>query len=152
VWALNDTYVVGTHLNDVSIYAPIFFRGSVFGFAVSRAHWLEIGAKDMGNSMDTTSIFQEGLRLPPTRVAIAGELNRDVIDIIGSNSRLPVGVIGDLHAQIAAAHVGIARTVDLLEKFGADTVHAAAEVIYSQTEELERAAIRTSRRQNSSMI
>jgi N-methylhydantoinase B len=142
VWAINDTYVVGTHLNDVSIYAPVFFKGQVFGFAVSRAHWLEIGGKDMGNSMDTTSIYQEGLRLPPTRVAIGGELNRDVIDIIASNSRLPVGVVGDLHAQIAAAHVGVERTVEVLEKFGADTVRAVAEVIYSQTEELERAAIR----------
>ena len=141
MWALNDTYVVGTHLNDVSIYAPIFFKGELFGFAVSRAHWLEIGGKDAGGSFDTTEIFQEGLRIPPTRVMIGGELNRDVVDMMAANTRMPKSLVGDLQAQIAAANIGTARVVDILEKFSAGTVAAAAELIFDQTEALERAAV-----------
>lgn len=141
IWALNDTYVVGTHLNDVSVYAPIFFRGELFGFAVSRAHWLDIGGKDPGQSFDSTEIFQEGLRLPPTRVAIGGEINRDVVDVIEANTRLPKGVIGDLKAQIAAANVGSRRVIELLDKYGVEVVNDAKEMIFNQAESFERAAI-----------
>ncbi|WP_210213731.1 hydantoinase B/oxoprolinase family protein [Mesorhizobium sp. M4A.F.Ca.ET.022.05.2.1] len=141
IWALNDTYVVGTHLNDVSVYAPIFFKGELFGFAVSRAHWLDIGGKDPGQSFDSTEIFQEGLRLPPTRVVIEGQINPDVVDIIEANTRLPKGVIGDLKAQIAAANVGSRRIVELLEKFGVDVVEKAKGIVFDQTESFERAAI-----------
>src|SRR5690606_37779444 len=68
VWVLNDSYLGGTHLNDVTVYAPIFVAGELAGFAASRAHWLDVGSKDPGGSMDSTSIFQEGLRLGPVKV------------------------------------------------------------------------------------
>lgn len=141
VWALNDTYVAGTHLNDVSVYIPIFFEGEHFGFAVSRAHWLDMGGKDPGQSFDSTDIFQEGLRLPPTRIGIGGEINRDVVDIIEANTRLPKGVIGDLNAQIAAANTGKRRIAELLQKYGIDVVDQAKKVIFDQTEAFEREAI-----------
>ncbi len=141
IWALNDTYVVGTHLNDVSVYSPIFFEGEHFGFAVSRAHWLDMGGKDPGQSFDSTEIFQEGLRLPPTRIGIGGEINHDVVDIIEANTRLPKGVIGDLKAQIAAASVGTKRVQEILQNYGADIVNQAKEEIFNQTERFEREAI-----------
>ena len=63
VWLLNDSYIGGTHLNDVTVYAPVFDGDELVGFAASRAHWLDVGAKDPGTPMDSTSIHQEGLRL-----------------------------------------------------------------------------------------
>ena len=141
VWIMNDTYIAGTHLNDVTVYSPIFHQGELFAFSSSRAHWLEIGAKDPSSPFDSTSIFQEGLRLGPTRIVIGGELNRDVVDIITANTRLPKAVMGDMRAQIAAAHVGQKRIEALIEKFGLDIVRAAREEIYNQTERLERQAV-----------
>jgi N-methylhydantoinase B len=68
VWVLNDSYIGGTHLNDVTVYAPIFVIDELVGFAASRAHWINVGAKNPGGSMDSTSIYQEGLRLGPVKI------------------------------------------------------------------------------------
>ncbi|HEU5430929.1 MAG TPA: hydantoinase B/oxoprolinase family protein, partial [Thermomicrobiales bacterium] len=68
IWIMNDSYLTGTHLNDMTVFAPIFHDGALVGFAASRAHWLDVGAKDPGGPMDSTSIYQEGIRLGPTRV------------------------------------------------------------------------------------
>ena len=91
--------------------------------------------------MDATEIYQEGLRLGPTRVVVGGKPNRDVIDILARNSRFPHSAIGDLHAQIAVCRTGERRFADILDRFGKDTVAAAREEIFAQSERLDRAAI-----------
>ena len=68
VYAVNDSYLVGSHLNDVSIFSPIFYKGDLVGFGATKAHWLDIGAKDPSQAMDSTSIYQEGYRIGPTRL------------------------------------------------------------------------------------
>ena len=141
VWILNDSYLAGTHLHDQTVFSPIFYAGEHVGFAASRAHWIDIAAKDPGGAMDATEIYQEGLRLGPTRVAIGGKPHRDVIDILARNSRFPQSVIGDLHAQIAVSRTGERRFADILDRFGKDTVAAAREEIFAQSERLDRAAI-----------
>lgn len=70
VWVLNDSYIGGTHLNDCTVYAPIFVGEELVGFAASRAHWIDMGSKDPGGSMDSTNIYQEGLRMGPTRIVM----------------------------------------------------------------------------------
>ena len=69
VWVLNDSYLAGTHLNDVTVFSPIFHEGELIGFGASRAHWLDVGAKDPGSPMDSTDIWQEGIRMGPIKVA-----------------------------------------------------------------------------------
>jgi N-methylhydantoinase B len=69
---LNDSYIAGTHLNDVTVIQPIFWRGQRVGFAASRAHWLDVGGKDTGLSIDSTEIYQEGMRWAPTKIYDAG--------------------------------------------------------------------------------
>jgi N-methylhydantoinase B len=141
VWIMNDSYLAGTHLNDITVYGPIFHDGELIGFAASRAHWLDVGAKDAGAPMDSTEIFQEGLRLGPTRVVEGGRDRRDVIDLLGRNSRFSYPAIGDLSAQIACTRTGERRLSALFERFGGDTLAAARDEIFAQTERLERAAI-----------
>ncbi|HAN69625.1 MAG TPA: 5-oxoprolinase, partial [Halieaceae bacterium] len=68
VFYMNDSYMTGTHLNDSTIIMPIFWRGSRVGFAASRAHWLDVGAKDPGTPVDSHEIYQEGTRWGPTRL------------------------------------------------------------------------------------
>ena len=79
----------GTHLNDITVYGPIFHEDELVGFAASRAHWLDVGAKDAGAPMDSTEIYQEGLRLGPTKVVEGGRERRDVIDLLGRNPGSP---------------------------------------------------------------
>ncbi|WP_420612083.1 hydantoinase B/oxoprolinase family protein [Candidatus Spongiisocius sp.] len=142
IWIMNDAYLTGTHMHDVTVFAPIFYQGDLAGFAASRAHWLDIGAKDPGVPMDSTEIFQEGVRLPPTLVVRNGEPVEDIWSIIESNVRFPRSAIGDMTAQFAVASIGEHRLGALFDRYGRDTVEAAAEEIFRQSEQLDREAIR----------
>ena len=70
IWIMNDSYLTGTHLNDMTVFGPIFHDGELVGFAASRAHW--VGAKDAGGPMNSTEIFQEGSASARSRWSRAG--------------------------------------------------------------------------------
>ncbi len=141
VYILNDSYLVGTHLGDVTVLAPIFLSDELVGFAATRAHWIDVGAKDSHLPVDSTEIYQEGIRLGPTRLVDRGEAVVDVVDILALNSRFPQTILGDMNAQIAACRMGGRRYRAILERFGRDTVEAAAEAIFRQSERLDREAV-----------
>ena len=138
---MNDSYMTGTHLNDATIMAPIFWMDRLVGFSASRAHWLDVGGKDAGMPTDSTETYQEGMRWPPTKLFKNGKAREDLIELLRRNSRYGYLLIGDLNAQIAAARTGERRFRAILDRFGYETVAAAKEEIYRQTEELEREAI-----------
>ncbi len=141
VWVMNDSYLTGTHLNDMTVFGPIFHAGELAGFAACRAHWLDVGAKDPGGAMDSTDIWQDGIRLPPIKVVEGGRQRDDVTQLLGMNSRFAYPAIGDLGAQIACVRTGQSRLEAIIERFGLETLAAAREEIFAQTERFERAAI-----------
>lgn len=141
VFYMNDSYMTGTHLNDATIIMPIFWRGERVGFAASRAHWLDVGAKDPGAPVDSCEIFQEGMRWGPTRLYEAHKARAGVIDVLRRNSRFGDALIGDLNAQIAAGRTGEQRMRALFDRFGRETIAAARDEIFRQTEMRERDAI-----------
>jgi N-methylhydantoinase B len=141
IWILNDSYLGGTHLNDVTLFAPIFDDGAVVGFAATRAHWMDMGSKDVGGSMDSTDIFQEGFRMGPVKLVEAG-IETSVVDLIRTNVRFPYQTIGDMHAMIAALRMGTTRMKELVDRYGVEQLDAARDEIFRQTEEIERATVR----------
>ncbi len=141
VFYMNDSYMTGTHLNDSTIIMPIFWRGKRIGFAASRAHWLDVGAKDPGTPVDSHEIYQEGTRWGPTRLYDGGVPRDDVIDLLRRNSRFGESTIGDMNAQIAAGRTGELRLRALFDRFGAETIAAARDAIFEQTEAKEREAV-----------
>lgn len=141
VYAVNDSYLVGSHLNDMSVFSPIFHDGGLVGFGATKAHWLDIGAKDPSQAMDSTSIYQEGYRLGPTKLYDRGEPVRGVLEFLVRNSRLPKSVWGDMHAQIAACRTGEHQIAELYDRFGATTVAAASDQMFQQSERLDRLAV-----------
>ena len=141
VWIMNDSYLTGTHLNDMTVFGPIFHGGDLVGFAASRAHWLDVGAKDAGGPMNSTEIYQEGIRLGPMKVVEGGVQRADVTDLLGRNSRFSYPAIGDLGAQIACARTGQVRLRAIIDQYGAETIAAARDEIFTQTERLEREAV-----------
>jgi len=141
VWILNDSYMAGTHLHDMTVYGPVFVGKELVGFATCRAHWLDVGSKDAGGSTDSTSIFQEGLRLGPTKVVDRATLLDDVADLLTRNGRFPYPARGDLFAQIACVRTGQERLAQVMGRHGLDTVQRARDQIFAQTERLEREAI-----------
>lgn len=141
VWILNDSYLGGTHLNDVTIFGPVFVGDTLVGFTASRAHWIDVGSKDPGGSMDSVTIFQEGLRLGPQKLVEGGRHVRSVIDTIGTNVRFPYPTTGDMHAMIACITMGEKRLQEIVRRFGLHTLELARDEIFRQTELLERAVI-----------
>lgn len=141
VYAVNDPYLTGSHLNDVTVISPILYKGELVGFTATKAHWRDIGGKDVGVSVDTTEIYQEGLRFGPIRLYTAGRPERDLLDIIARNSRVPKSILGDLNAQVAACRTGERRYRDILDRFGLETVREATAEIFAQAERADREAI-----------
>lgn len=138
---MNDSYMTGTHLNDATIFAPIFYREELVGFSASRAHWLDVGGKDAGGPMDSSSIYQEGMRFGPTRIYEDGRPREDILNILKTNGRFGFLLMGDLNAQVAAGRTGEKRFHAILDRFGLQTVQAARDEIFRQSEALEREAV-----------
>ena len=141
VFYMNDSYMTGTHLNDSTIIMPIFWKGERVAFAASRAHWLDVGAKDPGTPVDSHEIYQEGVRWGPTRLYENGEPREDVIDLLRRNSRFGEATVGDMNAQVAAGKTGEKRVQALFDRFGPEAIAAARDKIFEQTEAAERAEI-----------
>ena len=141
VWIMNDSYLTGTHLNDMTVFGPIFHSEELVGFAACRAHWLDVGAKDPGGPMDSTEIFQEGIRVSGRSRWSRAEQDACLFELLGRNSRFSYPAIGDLGAQIACVNTGQARLRGIIERHGLATVAAARDEIFAQTERFEREAI-----------
>ena len=114
---------------------------SLLGFVCVRAHWMDLGAKDPGYVLDSTDVHQEGILFPGTKVFEGGVLNRQIVELIRFNSRMPELVIGDMHAQVACLRTGERRLVEVVAKFGRDTVAAAVEEILAHAERATREAL-----------
>jgi N-methylhydantoinase B len=139
----NDPYNGGgTHLPDINVVAPVFRNGRIVAFVANIAHHADVGGMVPGSEAAVCrTIFQEGLRLPLVRVMHAGEVNRDVVDIVLLNSRTPEERAGDLRAQFAANFVGVERVAALFEKCGDATTDAAIATFLDFTEKRFTAAI-----------
>ena len=141
IFIMNDSYLQGTHLHDITAVGPIFYEGELVGFGAARAHWGDIGAIDPGSVMGSTNIYQEGLRLGPTRIVRAGEPIREWFDHLRLNTRLPEVSIGDLNAQIASIRTGQQRLAQLLDRIGTEVYRSACQNIFEQAHRLDREAI-----------
>jgi N-methylhydantoinase B len=138
---MNYPYWNGAHSYDATLFAPVFEDNPsgdaperAFAYLVVRAHWMDLGAKDPGYVLDSTDMHQEGLIFPGTKVIAAGVANREILEIIRFNSRMPDLVMGDFNAQVASLRTGERRIKELLAKFGRSTLDAAIEAIQAHGE------------------
>ena len=141
IFIMNDSYMQGTHLHDITAVGPVFHGGELVGFGAARAHWNDIGAIDPGSTMGSTSIYHEGLRLGPTRIVRQGKPIREWYDHLRLNTRLPDVSIGDLNAQIASIKTGQRRLSMLLDRIGVGTYRSACRNIFEQARKMDRDAI-----------
>ena len=107
---VNDPYFGGTHLMDVKMMRPFFYKGRLWAYLANTGHWSDTGGMVPGGFCATaTEIQQEGLRLPPVKLVRKGEIVQDVVDIILANIRVPEERLGDMRAQLGALSVGEQR-------------------------------------------
>jgi N-methylhydantoinase B len=150
---LNDPYLGGTHLPDITMVSPVFVQAAdqpeadstqptapVF-FVASRAHHADVGGMSPGSMPLANEIFQEGLIIPPVKLVMAGQTNQAVLDIILRNVRTPTERRGDLAAQMAAHGVGAQRLQEIVDRYGLKETLRYARGLLEYTERMTRAAI-----------
>ncbi|HMH50949.1 MAG TPA: hydantoinase B/oxoprolinase family protein [Candidatus Acidoferrum sp.] len=141
---LNDPLLGSGHLPDFFITQPVFEDGALIGFVVNILHHTDVGGQRPGSQgvEGIFDYFQEGLRIPPTKVWRRYEEQEGIVGIIAANSRTPEKVLGDLRAQRSALRVGELRLAELARRYGRETLVAAMDEIVARTEANMRAAIR----------
>jgi N-methylhydantoinase B len=140
---LNDPYLGGTHLPDITLVNPVFLdtdgkQPVLIGFVASRAHHADVGGMTAGSMPVAREIYQEGLIIPPVKLYREGVLNQAVLDLILANVRTPQERLGDLRAQIAANQRGGRRLVELFERYGDHETKQAMQALLAYTERVTR--------------
>ena len=144
IFVANDPHVAGgTHLPDVILLMPVFYRGELAGFVGNLAHHADIGGMAAGSmSGGMSEIYQEGLRIPLIRLFNQGQLQEELFELLLLNVRLPEERRGDYYAQIAACRLGARRLVELLDTHSVELVSAIFDDIIERTARRMRNAIR----------
>jgi N-methylhydantoinase B len=141
-YLFNDPYDGGTHLNDFRLVRPLFWNGKLFAWLASVGHWLDVGGNVPGNfNAKATESFQEGFRVPPVKLARAGVIQQDIVDILGANSRVPQSNWGDLNGQLNALDLGERRVHALLGDYGEELIVSVLDQLTARAEKLMRANI-----------
>jgi N-methylhydantoinase B len=142
VWFLNLPEVGGNHLPDVKAIRPIFAGGEIQAFAVSLAHWADIGGAVPGSYVPfATDAWMEGLRIPPLRIFTSAGTDREKLDMILSNLRGADEREGDILAQMAATRSADLRFQELLAEHGVTVVQNAITALHDRAEAQMRAAL-----------
>lgn len=132
----NDPYTGGgSHLPDIVVVTPIFHADRVLGWAANTGHHADFVDRGIKH------IYQEGLRIPPVRLYIAGELQQDVWDLILLNCQVPHERLNDARAQVAANRVGVTRVLELGHRYGTETLRSAGTALQDYAERQIRAGI-----------
>lgn len=135
----NDPYLMGSHLWDVMLFQPVFSEGELVAWVGNLAHHVDIGGSPV--MLTSPSIFEEGLRIPPTKLMRGGVVQEDVLRMITANVRTPFETEGDILAQTAANRRGEQRLHALMAKYGTSTMVHQFEAILDYAEEGMRSAI-----------
>ena len=145
---LNDPYLGGTHLPDITMVSPVFIgddpdgrQGQLFGFVASRAHHADIGGMSPGSMPMSRELYQEGVIIPPLKIVKAGVVNQEVLELFYRNVRTPDERRGDMQAQLATARVGERRLQEIVARYGSHAVQAHADALLTYSASLTSSAL-----------
>jgi len=137
---INDPYLGGVHLNDITLITPVFHEGARLGYVANIAHHVDVGGGAPGSIGVSSEIYQEGLVIPPVRFVRAGHIDPDIFALIRSNFRGTREISGDFRAQTAANRLGALRIAALVAQHGVDTLARYLDELLRYTERRTRAA------------
>ena len=141
VLVTNDPWQTAGQINDLTVLTPAFDGERIVGYFASTCHSPDFGGRIL--SAEAREVFEEGLRIPITKLFEAGEPNRELLKIIRANVRTPDETIGDLYAQASSNAVGARSLLALMSEFNLDTIDLIADEIISRSERAMREAIRS---------
>ena len=138
---LNDPFLGGTHLPDVTLIAPLFHADELTAFLVNRAHHADIGASSPGSMPVSSRLDQEGRVIPPGRLLRHGVTDIDFLHQLTESNRTPAESAGDFAAQISANRNGLHRLAELVQEWGTAGFRNGLEELNAYGERLARAAL-----------
>ncbi len=142
VFILNDPYRGGSHLPDLTLVEAVAVDGEIAGYVAVRAHHADVGGMTPGSMpRGATELVQEGIIIPPIRIARGDVEREDVVALLLANVRTPGERRGDLRAQRAACRAGADGWRSLLAREGRARVHSAASALLDYTERRVRARL-----------
>lgn len=125
---VNNPYISGTHLNDVTLIKPVYHGNRLIAYISNKAHHTDVGGKVPGSiGGEIKDLYDEGIVIDPQYLVKDGELNKELIKKLMDKVRTPVYLKGDLMAQVAAINVGEKRIKELLNRFGVEKLLEAYE-------------------------
>jgi N-methylhydantoinase B len=142
---LNDPFKGGTHLPDITIVAPVFIsnKNRPDFYVANRAHHADVGGMSSGSMPLSSSIYQEGIIIPPLKIVEKGKIDEKLIKFFLNNVRTPLEREGDFSAQIMANLTGVKRIKELVSKYGTQTVKLYCNGLLDYSEKILRNLIRT---------
>jgi N-methylhydantoinase B len=144
---LNDPFLGGTHLPDVTVIAPLFVAGEVVAFLVNRAHHASIGGSSPGSMPIATRLEDEGVVMPPTLLVNQSVMQVGVMARLAGREEAAAGVaadpaLGDFAAQVSANRAGLERLSALVSALGAGGFRQRLDALDAYAERLAREALR----------
>jgi N-methylhydantoinase B len=164
---LNDPYLGGNHLPDITMVSPVFVQSSAFKvqnsdatsianaiapssrhlatpsfFVASRAHHADVGGMSPGSMPLSVELVQEGIIIPPIKLVREGVMDEQLLELICRNVRMPDERRGDLNAQLAAHRIGAKRLQEIVMRYGLAHVQRCGDALLAYAERITRDAIR----------
>ncbi len=139
---INDPYISGSHLPDICLISPVYFKDRPVALVANLAHHVDVGGMVPG-SMSTSAreIFQEGIRIPPVKVKEGGRLNHEMLKVLAHNVRTGKEFYGDIYAQLAANKTGEKRILELAGKYGTSLLLEYLEEVMDYSERRMRSLL-----------
>ncbi|MCY4498934.1 MAG: hydantoinase B/oxoprolinase family protein, partial [Rhodospirillaceae bacterium] len=138
----NDPYTGGTHLNDILQLHPVVHEGDIVMFAAIRYHFGDVGGMTAGSlSGEAREIFQEGLRITPTKICNAGVMNEAYLSLLFNNMRQPLERRGDFNAMYGTGRKAVEHVQRLCRRFGKKDLLEAIDEILARSETVMRSRI-----------
>ena len=135
VFVHNDPYGGNSHQPDINVAKPVFYKGELLFWAVSKGHHADIGGRGLvGYDPTARTCWDDGLIIKPAKLYDRGKYNRSVWEIIINNTKMPSLVEADLHCQVGACTVGERILLSLIEEYGKDTLYAGVDEVLNATE------------------
>ncbi len=142
IFITNDPYSGGTHLNDVAVLYPFFFDHIFSAIIAVRAHFTDVGGSTPGSiSGKATSIYQEGIQIPPVKICQRGKMDTCLMEVIFCNMRLSKDREGDFLSMLDTCRTAEVRLKELWAKYGTETVKRYIDIILDRSEKHMRQII-----------
>ena len=140
VFITNDPWKGTGHLHDFTVVTPVFRQTRLVALFASTCHVVDIGGRGIGP--DARQVYEEGIYIPLMRFATAAGVDETLVEIIRSNVREPIQVIGDLYSLAACNDVGSRRLSQMMDEFATESLDALGDYIIETSRAAMSDAIR----------